>query len=433
MTRDLAEAAKERGIKYFLISYTDLFGSQRAKLVPAAAIAGMQKSGAGFAGFATWLDMTPADPDMFALPDAETLIQLPWKPEVGWLASDIWMEGRPIEQSPRVVLKRVMAAAAEAGYEMKSGVECEFFLVNTDGTAISDNADIAQKPCYDASALMRRYEVITEICDAMLALGWEPYQNDHEDANGQFEMNWSYDNCLVTADRHVFFKFMVKSIAENHGLRATFMPKPFLGLTGSGCHTHVSMWSGARNLFEDANGELGVAEAGYNFIGGIIEHAEALCALTNPTINSYKRINAPRTSSGATWAPNTVTYSGNNRTHMIRIPEPGRFELRLADGSVNPYLLQAGVLAAGFDGMKTKAAPGRRLDLNMYSDGHLVKDAKRLPLNLLDALRAFEDSLTLKTALGEAFVKSYAKLKHNEWLEYTAHLSEWERAATLDC
>jgi glutamine synthetase len=332
-----------------------------------------------------------------------------------------------------VVLKRVMAAAAEAGYEMKSGVECEFFLVNTDGTAISDNADIAQKPCYDASALMRRYEVITEICDAMLALGWEPYQNDHEDANGQFEMNWSYDNCLVTADRHVFFKFMVKSIAENHGLRATFMPKPFLGLTGSGCHTHVSMWSGARNLFEDANGELGVAEAGYNFIGGIIEHAEALCALTNPTINSYKRINAPRTSSGATWAPNTVTYSGNNRTHMIRIPEPGRFELRLADGSVNPYLLQAGVLAAGFDGMKTKAAPGRRLDLNMYSDGHLVKDAKRLPLNLLDALRAFEDSLTLKTALGEAFVKSYAKLKHNEWLEYTAHLSEWERAATLDC
>jgi glutamine synthetase len=433
MTRDLAEAAKERGIKYFLISYTDLFGSQRAKLVPAAAIAGMQKSGAGFAGFATWLDMTPADPDMFALPDAETLIQLPWKPEVGWLASDIWMEGRPIEQSPRVVLKRVMAAAAEAGYEMKSGVECEFFLVNTDGTAISDNADIAQKPCYDASALMRRYEVITEICDAMLALGWEPYQNDHEDANGQFEMNWSYDNCLVTADRHVFFKFMVKSIAEKHGLRATFMPKPFLGLTGSGCHTHVSMWSGARNLFEDANGELGVAEAGYNFIGGIIEHAEALCALTNPTINSYKRINAPRTSSGATWAPNTVTYSGNNRTHMIRIPEPGRFELRLADGSVNPYLLQAGVLAAGFDGMKTKAAPGRRLDLNMYSDGHLVKDAKRLPLNLLDALRAFEDSLTLKTALGEAFVKSYAKLKHNEWLEYTAHLSEWERAATLDC
>jgi glutamine synthetase len=280
---------------------------------------------------------------------------------------------------------------------------------------------------------MRRYDVITEICDAMLALGWEAYQNDHEDANGQFEMNWSYAPALITADRHTFFKFMVKSIAEKHGLRATFMPKPFLGLTGSGCHSHVSLWQGDKNLFEDESGELGVAVLGYNFIGGIIRHADALCALTNPTINSYKRINAPRTTSGATWAPNTVTYSGNNRTHMIRIPEPGRFELRLADGSTNPYLLQAGILAAGLDGIKNEIPAGQRLDINMYTEGHTVKDAKRLPLNLLDALRAFEGSETLKAALGESFVKSYAKLKHNEWNEFAAHLSEWERHATLDC
>jgi glutamine synthetase len=433
MTKDLEKIAQSAGIKYFLISFTDLFGSQRAKLVPAAAIAGMQKNGAGFAGFATWLDMSPADSDMFALPDPDTLIQLPWKPEVGWLASDIWMDGKPVAQAPRVVLKRVIAAAADAGYEMKSGVECEFFLTNADGTAIADSADTATKPCYDAGALMRRYDVITEICDAMLALGWEAYQNDHEDANGQFEMNWSYDTSLTTADRHVFFKFMAKSIAEKHGLRATFMPKPFLGLTGSGCHAHVSMWKGNKNLFEDSKGELGVAKLGYNFIGGVIEHADALCALLNPTINSYKRINAPRTTSGATWAPNTVTYSGNNRTHMIRIPEPGRFEMRLADGSTNPYLLQAGILAAGLDGIKKKTNPGKRLDINLYTDGHTVKDAKRLPLNLLDALRAFESSTTLKTALGESFVASYAKLKHNEWNDFNAHLSNWERQATLDC
>jgi glutamine synthetase len=433
MTKDLAAAAKERGIKYFMISYTDLFGSQRAKLVPAAAIAGMQKNGAGFAGFATWLDMSPADSDMFALPDPETLIQLPWKKEVGWLASDIWMDGKPVAQAPRLVLKKVISAAVEAGFEMKSGVECEFFLVNKDGTAISDSADVATKPCYDASALMRRYDVITEICDAMLDLGWEAYQNDHEDANGQFEMNWSFDTALVTADRHTFFKFMVKSIAEKHGLRATFMPKPFLGLTGSGCHAHVSVWRDGKNLFEDEAGELGVAELGYHFIGGIIQHAEALCALTNPTINSYKRINAPRTLSGATWSPNTVTYTGNNRTHMIRIPEPGRFELRLADGSTNPYLLQAGILSAGLDGMKNKIVPGARLDINMYEEGHTVKDAKRLPLNLLDALRAFEGSAMLEAALGAEFTKSYAKMRHNEWLEYAAHLSEWERQATLDC
>jgi glutamine synthetase len=433
MTTDLAAAAKDRGIKYFMISYTDLFGSQRAKLVPASAITGMQKNGAGFAGFATWLDMSPADPDMFALPDPETLIQLPWKPEVGWLASDIWMDGKPVEQGPRVVLKKTIAAAAELGLEMKSGVECEFFLVNADGTAIADSADTATKPCYDASALMRRYDIITEICDAMLALGWDAYQNDHEDANGQFEMNWSYAPALITADRHTFFKFMVKSIAEKHSLRATFMPKPFLGLTGSGCHSHVSMWQGDANLFEDEGGELGVAELGYNFIGGLIKNADALCALTNPSINSYKRINAPRTSSGATWAPNTVTYSGNNRTHMIRIPEPGRFELRLADGATNPYLLQAGILAAGLDGIKNKTPAGQRLDINMYTEGHTIKDAKRLPLNLLDALRAFETSETLAAALGDSFVKSYAKLKHNEWNEYAAHLSEWERQATLDC
>ncbi|MDE1907509.1 MAG: type III glutamate--ammonia ligase, partial [Rhodospirillales bacterium] len=287
--------------------------------------------------------------------------------------------------------------------------------------------------CYDAGALLRRYDVITEICDAMLELGWGAYQNDHEDANGQFEMNWHYGDALLTADRHVFFKFMAKSIAEKHGLRATFMPKPFLGLTGSGCHSHVSLWKGDKNLFEDDKGELGVSKLGYHFIGGVIQHADALAALTNPTVNSYKRINAPRTISGATWAPNTVTYSGNNRTHMIRIPEAGRFEMRLADGAVNPYLLQAAILAAGLDGIAHKTNPGKRLDINMYTDGHTVKDAKRLPLNLLDALRALEASATLKASLGESFVNSYTKLKHGEWNAFSAHLSDWERQATLDC
>ncbi|MDE2240389.1 MAG: type III glutamate--ammonia ligase, partial [Rhodospirillales bacterium] len=397
MAIELAEKAKELGLKYFLISYTDLFGSQRAKLVPAPAIAGMQKSGAGFAGFATWLDMSPADSDMFALPDPETLTVLPWKKEVGWLASDIYMDGQKVEQGPRNVLKRVIGQAASAGFQMKSGVECEFFLTLPDGSAISDPLDTATKPCYDAGALLRRYDVVTEICDSMLELGWGAYQNDHEDANGQFEMNWNYDDALLTADRHVFFKFMAKSIAEKHGLRATFMPKPFLGLTGSGCHSHVSLWRGDENLFEDEQGELGVSALGYHFIGGVIQHADALAALTNPTVNSYKRINAPRTISGATWAPNTVTYSGNNRTHMVRIPEPGRFEMRLADGAVNPYLLQASILAAGLDGIAHKTDPGKRLDINMYTDGHTVKDAKRLPLNLLDALRALEVSSTLRT------------------------------------
>ena len=215
MSQDLAQVAKERGIRYFMISFTDLFGFQRAKLVPAAAIAEIQKDGAGFAGFATWLDMTPAHPDMFGMPDPAGLIQLPWKPEVAWVASDCVMEDKHVAQSPRVVLKKQVAKAAEKGLRIKTGVECEFFLINADGTTISDPKDQASKPCYDQQAIMRRYDVISEICDYMLELGWGPYQNDHEDANGQFEMNWNFDDALLTADRHSFFKYMVRSIAES--------------------------------------------------------------------------------------------------------------------------------------------------------------------------------------------------------------------------
>lgn len=430
MATDLTKIAAERGIKYFLISYVDLFGSLRAKLVPASAIGPMQRDGAGFAGFATWLDMSPADPDLFAVPDPDSLIQLPWKPEIGWLASDLVMDGKPVAQAPRTVLKSQLAAAD--GYTMKTGVECEYFLISADGTQISDAADNAVKPCYDQSALMRRYEVIREICDAMLSLGWGAYQNDHEDANGQFEMNWNYDDALKTADRHVFFKFMVRSIAEKHGLRATFMPKPFIDLTGSGCHMHVSLWKGKANAFADAKGELELSALGYGFIGGLIHSADALCAITNPTVNSYKRINAPRTVSGATWAPNTVTYTGNNRTHMIRIPDAGRFEFRLADGAANPYLLPAAVLAAGMDGIRNTRDPGKRLDINMYTDGHKVRGAKKLPLNLLDALRALDKSSVLRSALGSALVDGFLKLKTQEWNDYSRHLTQWERTNTLD-
>jgi glutamine synthetase len=434
MATDLAKAAKERGIKYFLISYVDLFGTLRAKLAPAAAIGDMAKEGAGFAGFASWLDMTPADPDVLAIPDPASLIQLPWKKEVGWLAADPYMNGKLVEQAPRVVLKNMREKAAKAGYTLKTGVECEYFLVSPDGSGISDASDTQSKPCYDQSALMRRYDVISEICDSMLELGWQPYQNDHEDANGQFEMNWLYDDCLVTADRMAFFKYMVKAIAEKHGLRATFMPKPFANLTGSGCHVHVSLWKDGKNLFEDGNDGLGLSRTAYNFIGGVMDAAQELCSITNPTVNSYKRINAPTTLSGATWSPNSVTYAGNNRTHMIRIPGNGRFELRLADGAANPYLLPAALLAAGLDGMARSIDPGKPLNIDMYAEGHKAPvDTKKLPLNLLDALRLTERSELLRRELGSEFIDSYIKLKTKEWDEFSRQLTPWERATTLDC
>jgi len=426
------ETAKANNIRYFLISFVDLFGTMRAKIVPASAIDDVAAAGAGFAGFATWFDLTPADPDVLVLPKLDTLIQLPWKPEVAWVTGDLIMGGEPVEQNPRQILKRVMAAAGGSS-ELKTGVECEYFLITPDGTGISDAADQQAKPCYDQQALMRRYDVVAEICDAMVTLGWKPYQNDHEDANGQFEMNWQYDNALRTADKHAFFKYMVKSIAEKHGLRATFMPKPFSNLTGNGCHMHASLWNGSKNVFADVKGELGLSREAYHFIGGVMHSAEALCAITNPVVNSYKRINAPVTLSGATWSPNTVSYTGNNRTHMIRIPDAGRFEFRLADGAANPYLLPAAVLAAGLDGLRNSRDPGQRLDINMYTEGHKAAGAKKLPLNLLDALRALEKSTVLKEAFGEKTLTSYIKLKTADWNDYSRHLTDWERQTTLDC
>ena len=441
MSKNLSKIAKTKKIKYFLISFVDLFGVLRSKLVPTRAIGEMQKNGAGFAGFATWLDMTPADTDMFAIPDPDSLIQLPWNKEVGWLASDLWMGGQPVKASPRVMLKEQIKKLSKENLIMKSGVECEYFLITPDGTKIADEKDTQSKPCYDQSALMRRYDLIKEICDSMIELGWNPYQNDHEDANGQFEMNWDYSDCLITADRHVFFKFMVKSLAEKHGLRATFMPKPFENLTGNGCHAHISLWDGKENKFLETGEKLGLSRMAYNFLGGIMKCAQPLSAFFNPTINSYRRINAPPTKSGASWSPSSISYSGNNRTHMIRIPDPGRFELRLMDGSSNPYLLQAGVIAAGVHGLNNKIDPGEPLSCNMYTEYKKYPDLKKLPEKIEDSLNKLNNSKEIKEAFGEDVINSFIKLKNMEIEEFnkvetfdkTRKITDWEKKNTLDC
>ena len=441
MPKNLSQIAKQKKIKYFLISFVDLFGVLRSKLVPAQAIGEMQKNGAGFAGFATWLDMTPADSDMFGVPDPDSLIQLPWNKEVGWLASDLYMDGKPVKASPRVMLKEQIKKMSQKKLQMKSGVECEYFLISEDGNSIADGRDIQSKPCYDQSALMRRYELIKEICDCMLAMGWKPYQNDHEDANGQFEMNWDYSDSLVTADRHVFFKYMVKSLAEKHGLRATFMPKPFHNLTGNGCHAHVSIWNGKNNKFLDKKDDLGLSKLAYNFLGGIMNNTQALSAFFNPTINSYRRINAPPTKSGATWSPSSISYTGNNRTHMIRIPDQGRFELRLMDGSANPYLLQAGIIAAGLEGINKKLNPGKPLHCNMYEDFKKYPNLKKLPNDIEQAIKMLEKSKSLSNAFGKDVIASYTKLKRSEIKNFKSSstfnkrkpVTKWEKDNTLDC
>jgi len=350
------------------------------------------------------------------------------------------MDGKQVKASPRVMLKDQIKQLGRKNLKMKSGVECEYFLISQDGSSIADQRDIQSKPCYDQSALMRRYDLIKEICDSMIEMSWNPYQNDHEDANGQFEMNWDYDDCLTTADRHVFFKYMVKFLAEKHGLRATFMPKPFENLTGNGCHAHISLWTEKTNKFLDNSDRYGLTKLAYNFLGGIMKLAQPLSAFFNPTINSYRRINAPPTKSGASWSPSSISYSGNNRTHMIRIPDPGRFELRLIDGSANPYLLQAGVISAGLYGINNKSDPGEPLTCNMYTDFKNYPNLNKLPDKIEDAIGNLEDSKELKESFGEEVINSYIKLKKTEIDEFnrkerfanSSSVTDWETNNTLD-
>jgi glutamine synthetase type III len=386
--------------------------------------------------------MTPAHPDMLAVPDPASVIQLPWKPEVAWVAANPVMEGEEVAQAPRNVLRRLIAEAAEQGLHVKTGVEAEYFLLTPDGSEISDEYDTAAKPCYDQQAVMRRYDVVREICDYMLDLGWGPYQNDHEDANGQFEMNWEFDDALATADKHSFFKFMVKSVAEAHGFRATFMPKPVEGLTGNGCHTHVSVWdapgdAAKTNVFAidpapgSATSELGLSDRGRAFLGGIMKHAAAMSAITNPTVNSYKRLNAPVTLSGATWAPNTVTWTGNNRTHMVRVPGAGAVRIAPARWRGEPLSAAGGDHRGGARRAGHDADPGKRHDIDMYAEGHKVRGAVKLPLNMLDALRAYDKDTLLKAAMGKEFSDAFLKLKHREWTSFVSHFSRWEKD-TLD-
>lgn len=444
---DLAKVARERRIEFFLVSYVDIKGVLRSKMVPASAIDQIQKAGAGFAPFAAWFDYGPEAADLVVKPDPTSMFQVPFQPELAVIIGDCYIRSEKVKQSPRWVLKDQIEKASARGYVFKTGVEPEFFLLTSDGQpAVSDVKDRANKPCYETQALMRRYAVLQDIIKTLNACGFGVYQADHEDANGQFEINWHYQDCLTTADQLVFFKWVVKSLAEKHGFRATFMPRPFADLAGNGCHAHCSLWSGSQNVFEASHGYPQDAAPGvqmsniaWHFLGGVIEKARAYCAITNPTVNSFKRLNGATTNSGATWSPNRVSWSGNNRSHMVRVPESDRFELRVADGAVNPYLLPAVILATGLWGIDSKKDPGFCFfhpSVNMYaiSDGSPeLANVPSLPQNLLDALRLLEGDGDMTDLLGNDFIAAFLKLKKAEWAEFAAHLTAWELDTTLDC
>jgi glutamine synthetase len=433
--KSLTELAKELKLNFFLVSYTDLLGGTRAKLVPAAKIAAVEADGAFFAPFASNLGLGPDANDIAAIPDPDSLIVLPWQPNVGWVASDVYLDGEPFPAAPRVIFKKVLKHCEELGYSYKTGVEAEFFLLkkSEQGYQVADSMDTAVRPCYDQLNLMRQFDFISTLVGYMEQLGWEPYQCDHEDANGQFEINWTYNDALTTADRHVFFKYMVKTLAEQRGLTATFMPKPFSHLTGNGAHLHMSLWNDGSNAFADAADEAGLSNLAYEFLGGVLAHGRGLSALCTPTINSYRRLGATMTTSGSTWSPRYISYGGNNRTHMIRIPEGGRFECRLVDGSANLYLAQAGLLAAGLEGIEKQIKPGKRLDENMFVRGLEFSDLQTLPTSLLEALQCLGQDALLMSTLGEQGAKTYLEFKHQEWDAHNAQVTHWELEQYINC
>jgi glutamine synthetase len=433
---------QSRGVEFVFAQFVDMYARPSAKLVPVGsreAFDGLLAEGAGFAGFAAGeIGQAPSDPDIAAIPALDSYTPVPWQSNLARFACDVTVEGEEWPYCPRTILRHVMAAAKAKGFEFKMGLELEYFLVRqvADGSIeIADPYDTLDKPCYDIAGLTRRYEHLTTVSRYCNELGWGNYANDHEDANGQFEQNFTYSDALTSCDRAIFFRYMVHTLAEQGGMIATFMPKPFTHLTGNGCHFHMSLWDGDTNLFLDEGDPrgLGLSETAYHFIGGLKKHARAYSALTAPTVNSYKRLKLGTTSSGATWSPVWISYGYNNRTQMLRIPGPGRIEDRTIDGSCNPYLAAAAVLASGLDGIENVLDAGEPNADNLYDFSYeelTGRGLKALPASLSEAIGELESDDVLRSALGRArdedYLDYYARVKREEWFRYHEQVTPWE-------
>jgi glutamine synthetase len=426
---------KDHGIKYILAQFVDIHGAAKAKAVPVEHLDMVLTDGAGFAGFALWgFGMGPQGPDYMAVGDLDTLQPIPWMPGFARMATWGHVKGRPYPYDSRLALKNALDGLKKKGLTLFTGIEPEFMLLKraADGSVVPcDDTDTLEKPCYDYKGLARSVAFLEKMTDSCRAVGIDVYQIDHEDANGQFEVNYTFGEALVNADRHIFLKMAASEIAREMGLIATFMPKPFSNRTGTGAHFHLSMGDAkTKNLFHDDKDKrgLGLSKMGYHFLGGLLHHARALTAICAPTVNSYKRLVVGRALSGATWAPAYIAYGDNNRTCMVRIPY-GRLEMRLPDGATNPYLATAAILAAGMDGVDKQMDPGEPNNTNLYDwTPEQLRKAKIgvLPQNLNEALDALEADKVVRAGLGEELAAEFIRLKRMEWVEYSRHVSAWE-------
>jgi glutamine synthetase len=434
----LKQSLEAKGVKYALASFVDIHGMCKAKSVPLSHFGQMMAGSELFTGAA--LDGVPqdvSDEEVAAYPDPGSATILPWNSEMVWFASDLYLKDEPFSACCRGILKKVLAKATGMGFRFNMGVETEFFILKEteDGTAIPvSDRDTLAKPCYDLQGLLDNYSWVSEIVEAMNALGWDVYSFDHEDGNGQFETDFTYCDALMMADRLTFFRLMVKEIARKHGFFATFMPKPFANRTGSGAHYNMSLANLAtgENLFFDPDDPRGckLSTLGYQFIAGILRHAPAICAVIAPTVNSYKRLVARGSMSGFTWAPVYVCYGNNNRTNMLRIPlAGGRVECRAADISSNLYLGAAMILAAGLEGIEAGLDPGEPCTENMYT--YSLEQLKEmgiqfLPRTLGEAIAVFSRDPLSEAVMGPLMYQTYIDFKTGEWEEYHNHVSDWE-------
>jgi len=426
---------KDHDIRYLLAQFVDIHGAAKTKSVPANCLMDVVEKGAGFAGFAvSGLGMSPEGPDFMARGDLSSLSLVPWQPGYARMACDGYVNGQPFANDSRVVLLKQLERLKEKGWTLNSGLEPEFSLFRRGeaGELLPvDESDTLAKPCYDYKGLSRSREFLERLVESLQAVDFDVYQIDHEDANGQFEINYTYSDALTSADRFTFVRMAAGEIANDLGMVCSFMPKPLADRPGNGMHFHLSVCDDiGRNLFgddSDAQG-MGLSPLAYHFLGGLLAHAPALCAFAAPTVNSYKRLVGGGSTSGATWAPVFIAYGDNNRSAMVRVPY-GRLEFRLPDAGCNPYLVHAAIIAAGLDGVARKLDPGTPHNINLYSltpSECAEKGIEKLPQNLSLAIDALEADSILRESLGEGICAEFMRLKREEWLDYNAQVSAWE-------
>ncbi|MDP5065068.1 MAG: type III glutamate--ammonia ligase [Haliea sp.] len=441
----LKQRCLEQGIKYGIASYVDIHGASKGKFVPVGHFKQMFAGSELFTGAA--LDGVPqdiSDDEVAAMPDMASMQQCQWNPELAWFASDLYLKGQPFAACSRNILKRQLAKAEAMGFTFNLGIETEFFILKkgADGKPVPfSERDTQGKPCYDIPTMMDNIGIIDELVQALTDMGWGVYSFDHEDANGQFEIDFNYTDALTMSDRLVYFRLLANEIARKHGAFASFMPKPFADRTGSGAHYNMSLASldSGQNLFavapDDDRYGCGVSELAYQFIGGVLRHAKAISAVVAPTVNSYKRLVRQGSMSGSTWAPVFCCYGNNNRTNMLRIPSAGaRVECRAPDIACNPYLGAALMLAAGLQGIEQGIDPGlpHRENMYRYSDADIAKAGiECLPKTLSEATDAIASDELAHEVLGAEMHKAFIDFKRAEWDSYHNTVSEWEVARYL--